>query len=393
MTIEQKLKEHFAGSRFLFIIGQYSRLGGAERQAIVLADQLRHEFACEVEFLAWGGEGRIIDELKAKGIKTRVFPLSWDRSPLRRFLKLIQLKKFIKREIRPDFLLPYIGFNCKIIGLIWRGTGAKYTWWNQRDEGRGVYGSRLDKYVISSVPDVVSNSLEGKRFLVETFKLDPSEVHVLNNGIEPPQSRNRVDWRAKLGLNIDDVLIIMVANLTKYKDHETLLKAFAKLVTNQTGRGVHLMLVGTHRETTDTLKILAFDLGLYGKVHFVGEVKEVSDCYAASDVAVHSSFLEGCPNAVLEAMAHSLPVCGTDISGIVQALGDDQPLGLLSPPRDVDALEAAISKLVNDAELRKSLGRANRERIKELFDPKTLAITVLSMIQKHQSTQGSAHPR
>jgi glycosyltransferase involved in cell wall biosynthesis len=381
--LDQLLKNHFSGSRFLLVIGQYGKLGGAERQALVLADQLKNQVDCQVDFLAWGGEGRVTQELNKRGIKAWVFALHWNSSPYRRILKLWQLARFIKQEIKPDYLLPYIGFNCKIIGLIWRRTGARYTWWNQRDEGREVYGSHLERHVINSVPDVVSNSYEGRDFLAHKFGLSPDLIHVINNGVVLPTRSNREVWREKLGLGEEDILIIMVAHLTTKKDHVTLLKAFSLLVSGSPVHKYHLLLVGMLYETTEQLKALAFDLGLCQFVHFVGEITSVTDCYSAADIAVHSSTFEGCPNAVLEAMSHRLPVCGTNISGMRQALGDGAALDFLVPPADVESLCGAMQKLGEDPILRKSAGDRNFLRVESFFSAGTLATNILSLIRKH----------
>lgn len=369
--------------RVLFIIGQYSKLGGAERQALILADQLRNEHHCHIEFLAWGGMGRVTDELEKRSIKTWTFPLRWNTPTPRRIATLWRLGRFIRREIQPDILLPYIGFNCKIIGLIWRATGARYTWWNQRDEGRAIYGSWLERFVIQRVPDVVSNSCVGRDFLVQKFGLSAESIRIINNGVVIPGAVNRKLWRDRLGLAEQDILVTMVANLTRYKDHETLLRAFASLGPAAGERRLHLLLVGRLDETTHYVKALAFDLGLCGRTYFPGAIDEVGDCYAASDLVVHSSGNEGCPNAVLEAMAHGLAVCGTDIPGMRQALGEEGAADLLSERGDAVALAQIMRRLAGDVGLRESLGRRNRQRIEKQFSPAALAENVLELIRSH----------
>jgi len=341
------------------------------------------QIGCQVDFLAWGGEGRVSRELASRGIQAHVFPLQWNRPPHLKLLKLWQLARFIKLEIKPDFLLPYIGFNCKIIGSIWRLAGARYTWWNQRDEGREVYGSIMERHVVNSVPDVVSNSLEGRDFLVRKFGLSPDIIHIINNGIVLPTRSNRQIWRDRLGLGDGDILITMVANLTRFKDQATLLRAFAELHIVRHQSNIHLLLAGRLDEAAQGLKALSFDLGLCGRVHFAGEVECISDCYAATDIAVHSSVTEGCPNAVLEAMAHHLPVCGTDISGLRQALGVDKDSEWLAVAGDAEALAEIILRLVQAPEMRRSLGDRNRRRIEEHFSPAGLTDNVLSLIWNH----------
>lgn len=379
--IDEPLINRFQGSRFLFVLGQYHSLGGSERQAIILADYLKQHVGCHVDFLAWQGEGRPSEELRVRGIKPWVYPLKWNRNPISKAWQLRKLARFIKTNIRPDYLLPYIGFNCKIIGMIWRRTGATYTWWNQRDEGRGIYGSKLEKRMLEELPDVVSNSFEGRDFLVRKFGIPSDRVRVINNGIELPAAENSHDWRGKLNLGADDILITMVANLTKFKDHTTLLKAFAQLRQTDVGANCHLVLAGRHSDAVTELKVLAFDLGLSGCVQMIGSVEDVSGLLRATDLVVHSSFTEGCPNSVLEAMSHGRCVVGTDVSGLRQAVGDEMCESVLAPPNDANKLAAILERFAGDRTLRAEFGCENLKRIESEFSVSGLAENVLRGIQ------------
>jgi glycosyltransferase involved in cell wall biosynthesis len=99
----------------------------------------------------------------------------------------------------------------------------------------------------------------------------------------------------------------------------------------------------------------------------VGDVDDVAGLLGASDVGVLSSTpLEGCPNAVIESMAAGLPVVGTDIPGVREALGDEGRPFLVAA-EDPDAFGAALSRLCSDPALRGRLGRLNEERQREVY--------------------------
>lgn len=83
------------------------------------------------------------------------------------------------------------------------------------------------------------------------------------------------------------------------------------------------------------------------------------------DVFVHPSLTEGTPNAVIEAMAHGLPVIATAVGGLSDFVTED--VGLLVPPGDAEALGEAMSRLAGDAALRRSMGLAARETYRRLF--------------------------
>lgn len=76
---------------------------------------------------------------------------------------------------------------------------------------------------------------------------------------------------------------------------------------------------------------------------------------------------DGIPNALLEAMAMQLPVVSTAISGIPEVVADGVN-GLLVPPADVEALAMALSRLLDDPDLRRELGLQGRRTVVEQFD-------------------------
>ncbi len=109
-------------------------------------------------------------------------------------------------------------------------------------------------------------------------------------------------------------------------------------------------------------------LGLAEKCRLVGTYTSLegrSRFMREIDVFVHPSLTEGTPNAVIEAMAHGLPVVATAVGGLPDFITEE--VGLLVPPGDERALGAAMSRLAGDAALRRSMGLAAREKYRQLF--------------------------
>jgi glycosyltransferase involved in cell wall biosynthesis len=385
----------FEGEHFVFLTGYIGQLGGAERQALILAQLLRDEAGANVSFLGWSLKpGLMTDLLNAAGIPIYIHPLAWGdknrNSLVSKVHRLARFTLFTRNRVKPDYLLPYIGENSKVAGLIWRASGARYTWWNQRDEGREIYGSKLERWLVRKIPDVVSNSWAGRDFLVNTLGVPFERVRVINNAVILPAQTDGCAWRTRLGLGAEDRLVVMVANLTRYKDHETLLRAFS-LVQRRAPRTAryHLALAGRPEETEQYLKALAFDLGLGGCVRFLGAVSNVGELYDAADLVVHSSIKEGCPNAVLEGMAHGRCVVGTDISGLRQALGDGSREQFLAPEKNPEQLAERIMRWLGDDEGRFTVGELNRARIETEFSSKRLLASVLNGIAEHATDRAS----
>jgi len=162
----------------------------------------------------------------------------------------------------------------------------------------------------------------------------------------------------------------MVANLTIYKDHLTLLKAWRLVVDRLSSRGRRavLVLAGRFEETHAALEQLGAELGLRQSLAFLGGVADISGLLRAVDLGVFSSRSEGCPNGILECMAAGLAVVATEIPGIREAVGPDGDR-FLAPPGDAGALATQIVRLALKPELRAQVGELSRGRIQAEFSP------------------------
>lgn len=108
------------------------------------------------------------------------------------------------------------------------------------------------------------------------------------------------------------------------------------------------------------------DRGLSGRVHFVGHRDDVAAALSAMDVFVLPSRSEAFPNALIEAMASSLPVIATAVGGVPE-LVDDGRNGLLVPPGDPDRLAAAIREMVRHPDRARAMGRRARAEVVQRY--------------------------
>ena len=127
-------------------------MGGAERQAILLAEHLLKR-GNRVRMIAFLG-GQTESLLKQKNIPYEVYPFNGYQPFKKNIIALVKLTLYF-RSLNPYAFIPFITLNSKYIGLIWKFTGAKFACWNQRDEGREVYGSRLEKISANNVPVII----------------------------------------------------------------------------------------------------------------------------------------------------------------------------------------------------------------------------------------------
>jgi glycosyltransferase involved in cell wall biosynthesis len=182
-------------------------------------------------------------------------------------------------------------------------------------------------------------------------------------GLEGP--RGRLAIRHSLGIPQDAVVAIVVANLIHYKGHADLLEALAR-VAGALPPGFRVLCIGRDEGALASLEAQRASFGLDGMVSFIGVRNDVPDLLAASDFSILPSHEEGFSNAIIEAMAAGLPLAVTDVGGNPEAVVDGET-GIIVPAKSPAPLGAAIERLATDPELRRRLGAAGRERVREKF--------------------------
>ncbi len=371
-----------SGRRVLFIF-RTLELGGTERQALRLAVHLREAAGADVRIVGLSpGQGRFSRLCDENGIPWQTLPVAWPPGKAGRIMEIARFAWRLRRQ-KPDVLLSYNWFPNVLCGFAWKFTGASLLVWNQRNEGHDLDRSRTHRTAARQASCFVSNSLHGRNFLMETYGISPHKIAVIPNGVPLAASGDRrAEWRKRLGLEDDVFVACMVASMTAYKDHPTALAAWRKVVDRNAGSGPRavLFLAGRSDYREPALKKIAFDLDLCGHVRFLGEIEDVAGLLSASDLCVHCSNMEGCPNSVLEAMAASLPVAATDIPGIREAVGPEG-FPFLAPPADPQGLADRILALMNDAGMRSSIGASMRRRVETEFDPVRMCERTLEYIE------------
>lgn len=189
---------------------------------------------------------------------------------------------------------------------------------------------------------------------------------LIENAIDTEQFQRRcstVVAKAKLGFPTDGLLIGAVGRLSAEKGFDILLQAVDRLLKQN--RNVHLVIAGEGNER-ESLQRQMDELGLGGRVKLLGFRADTIELFQAFDIFALSSLREGLPNVILEAMAMEVPIVATAIAGIPKVI-ESGTSGLLIPPSDVTALEAALRQLVDDLPLRNAFAQAARQTIEARF--------------------------
>ena len=186
-------------------------------------------------------------------------------------------------------------------------------------------------------------------------------------GVNDAAPGTREQHRRAEGIEDDEVVLVIVANLFTYKGHRDLIHALGILDRDGNGRTPwRLYCLGRDEGILKELEELASDQGLAGRVHWLGPVKDPGTYLELADIALLVSHQEGFSNAILEAMAHGLPLIASDVGGNAEAVIHGET-GVLFPPEDTGALAEAIRFLIDSPEIRQSMGERGRERQREFF--------------------------
>ncbi|HEX4510569.1 MAG TPA: glycosyltransferase [Burkholderiaceae bacterium] len=229
---------------------------------------------------------------------------------------------------------------------------------------------------------VFAVSTQLKTDLVRHVGLPEARVEVLYNGVDlgrfgvddgavveagsavGTDVHARAAWHAELGLPPGAFVIGSVGRLVAVKNYGLLLRACAR--AGLAARRVHVVLVGEGPERA-ALEAQAQGLGIAAHVHLVGHRNDVQRLLPAFDLFVLPSLSEGMSNTLLEALAAGVPAVASDVGGNREIVRDGIE-GRLFPSEDEGALADALSRLVDDAALRRTLGEAARQRARSSFD-------------------------
>jgi glycosyltransferase involved in cell wall biosynthesis len=211
--------------------------------------------------------------------------------------------------------------------------------------------------VLSAAAAVVTTGAWTRRRLLELYALPRERVLVAEPGVDAAELATASAGGGAL---------LCVAAVTSEKGHDVLLDALAATV-DLTWDCVCVGSLERDPAFVKGLRRRSLDGGLRDRVLFTGPRTgaDLDRSYAAADLMVLASRAETYGMVVTEALACGLPVIATEVGGLPQALGhgaDGTAPGLLVAPGDAPALSGALRAWLSDAELRRRLRRAARER-------------------------------
>lgn len=332
-----------------------------------------------------------VDRHLLKGLPARLIFLPVERkpSPLHDLRTLFRLYRLFRRE-RFDIvhsLMPKTGLLAMLAGWLAGIPVRIHTFTGQvwvTSHGLGRHSLRwIDKLIGSLTTCTLVDGHSQRDFLVAQKVLSAAKAQVIGAGSVcgvdanrfKPDTAARTLVRSELGIKPDARLILYVGRLNRDKGMLDLAAAFCK-VTHEIPEA-ELLLVGAEEEISfgQMQEICGV---ARERLHFVNFTSHPERYMAAADVFCLPSYREGFNMTLIEAAACGVPAVATRIYGIVDAVAENET-GLLCPVADIDALSQSLIKLLQDNQLRLSLGNAAQRRTLDMFSGDAITYEMIKL--------------
>ncbi|MFC1793097.1 glycosyltransferase family 4 protein [Planctomycetota bacterium] len=374
-------------------------LGGAQENTLITCKVLaqRGYDVTLVTGPALGPEGELFNQAQGQGYKVVIVDrLRRPINPFNDAVSYFQIKKLL-RQLQPDI----VHTHSAKAGILGRFAGYKLKTQNPKLKiVHAIHGlafhpyqsAALNKFYVAveksaarrtdffiSVADAMTAQSTAvgigrpEQYVTAYSAIDEDDF------LEPISQEKKRDFRRKYGISENAVVLVTVARLFMLKGHEYIIES-AKELSKRFANCVWLF-VGDGN-LSEQYKQQARDLGLAERIKFTGLLppSQVPLAIQSSDMLVHCSLREGLARTLPQAMLCGRPAISFDVDGAREVVNENT--GRLIEPKNVEQLIDTCAELIEDKELRETLGRAGRESVKEKFAPDTMVDTIEEVYHK-----------
>jgi glycosyltransferase involved in cell wall biosynthesis len=341
-----------------------SNWGGAQKYVFDLATYFKdsgHEVV-----VAFGGEGILAERLKEKGIRTvTIKNLTRDVGFLNELKALEEIHDLIEKE-KPDALhlnSSKIGIVGSVIGRI---VGIKKIIFTAHGfpfrEERPVWQVLLIKFLtwITILLSHKTICVSEKDFKdVEDWLFVKDRLVTIHNGLKKSEECISVEREIS-----DQVKIVSIAELHKNKGLEYSIRTVNLIKKRLQNFKYTIFTFGGDEELNLVRLIRELNLENFVEIKFLNKGDLVN--LKEYDIYFLPSIKEGLPYVLLEAGINSLPIVASDTGGVSEVV-ENYKNGFLIKPKDINAFDLALEKLILDPELRKSFGIEIKNKITKDF--------------------------
>ena len=347
----------------VLLLSSRLNLGGIGIYTVSLARSLK-EKGIEVVVASSGGE--LVDSLKKRSIEHIYIPVATSADiGLHTLISYFKLKRVIL-DYKIDIIHAQTRVTQVIAALLSRKLKIGFV-----TTCHGFFKRRFFRKIFpcwGACTIAISDAV--RQHLVVDMKVPKENTLLIYNGIDISRFKQKKSTEDKKLIKRDFHLmqkpvVGVISRLSSVKGHKYLIGAFAKLLKDYPD--LQLLIVGDgSMKYLSGLKSQIKKLGIEKSVVFTGACRDTSIPLSIIDVFCLPSIQEGLGLAILEAMIMKVPVVASDVGGIYTLINHGKN-GLLVPPKDEDALSAAILEILLDKGLAKKMGLLSKKLVEEKF--------------------------
>jgi len=274
------------------------------------------------------------------------------------------------------------GTQAKVVGALMGLINRKPVVWHVRN----IQQTRLLGTIINSLAALpsVKRIICVSSAAAAQFTHGREKLTVVYNGLDVDDynpAGTEGGLREAYNIPADAVVVGSTGRIVPRKGYDLFIEAAAVAIKEYGERagGLKFVIVGDtpyffEGDHLSYLKKLVVEKGLEKNFIFTGYRDDVRPCLKDFDVfVIPSNYPDPFPRSVIEAMSFALPVVAFKAAGGIVEAVDDGVTGILSAPGDTGDMGRAIARLALDTGLRKSMGKAGRERVISKFSAEAVA--------------------
>lgn len=355
----------------ILFIHQSAELYGSDKTLLLLLKHLDKTKFNSVVILP--NDGPLKTELEKENIKVVIAPvLKLYRkmfSPGNILKFFVDIKEAFKaldilnKEYKFDLI--YSNTLAVLLGMIYsRKRKIKHIWHvHEIIVHPKIIASTFPKLLNKYADLIICNSYSTMKNLTDRTKMLEHKSVVIYNGIESTMY-NEIESKEDFGFASQDLLLTLVGRISRLKGHKWLLSTFINELSKNLE--VQLLFVGSPVENQEyyleEIEEIILDNKLSNRVKIIPFTKDLSKIWSITDIAIMpSTEAESFGLVAVEAMLAKKPVIGSNHGGLTEIIVNNET-GFLVEPNNETKLAEAISKLIENPELRKQFGENGYQR-------------------------------
>lgn len=258
----------------------------------------------------------------------------------------------------------------------------------------------IERFLAKRSTAIIAISESQKYDLGTLYKIcSPQKIEVVPLGLNLHRfsedlTAKRTAFRSKYNIAPDEIAIGIVGRLAKVKNHKLFIDAIALCYNQKAGKKIRAFIIGDG-ELNEELQLyctnqrIPFNTNNDNQfdqlITFTSWIQNVDVAYAGLDIVTLTSFNEGTPVSIIEAQAAGKPIVATNVGGITMIVKDGET-ALLSDI-SLEQFSKNLYKLIENKELRDTMGENSRNFSGEKFSYERLCSDIEKVYKKHTGTE------